>query len=188
MNAQALPYFEIIRKYIPPNSLTYAYYLPHVAAVTAKALRIAYRLGLDATQRRFIEEAAMLHDIGIVRVHAPDMGCTGELPYITHILEGRRILEAEGLPRHALVAERHVGVGLTQEEIVSQGLPLPAADIFPESLEETLISWADLFFSKSLGELWRERSVAEARQHVARWGERPLALFDVWRARFEEAT
>ena len=53
-------------------------------------------------------------------------------------------------------------------------------------LEETLISWADLFFSKSPGELWRERSVAEARQHVARWGERPLALFDVWRARFEE--
>ncbi|HPD42609.1 MAG TPA: phosphohydrolase, partial [Anaerolineae bacterium] len=71
MNAQAIPYFEIIHKYIPPNSLTYAYYLPHVAAVTAKALRIAYRLGLDATQRRFIEEAAMLHDIGIVRVHAP---------------------------------------------------------------------------------------------------------------------
>ncbi len=185
MLAQIVPYFEIIHKYIAPDSLTYAYYLPHVAAVTAKALRIAHRLGLDPAQCRFIEEAAMLHDIGVVRVHAPYMGCMGDLPYVAHIVEGRRILEAEGLPRHALVAERHVGLGLTKEEILSQGLPLPAADIFPESLEEEIISWADLFFSKSKGELWRERSVAEARRHVARWGARSAAAFEVWRARFE---
>lgn len=185
MIASPVPYFEIIHKYIAPNSLTYAYYLPHVAAVTAKALRIAYRLGLDAAQRRFIEEASMLHDIGVICVNAPYMGCTGDLPYIAHITEGRRILEQEGLPLHARVAESHVGLGLTKDEILSQGLPLPPVDILPESLEEQVISWADLFFSKSRGELWRERSVAEARQHVARWGERPLRVFDAWRARFE---
>lgn len=180
-----IPYFELLHKVIPPNSLTYAYYLPHVAAVTAKALRIAYRLGLDAAQCRFIEEAAMLHDIGVIRVYAPYMGCTGTLPYVAHITEGRRLLEAEGLPRHALVAERHIGLGLTQGEILSQGLPLPAVDIMPQTLEEEIISWADLFFSKSKGELWRERSLAETRRRVARWGERSVAVFDAWRARFE---
>lgn len=187
MKLQTVPYFEIIHKYIPPDSLTYAFYLPHVAAVTAKALRIAYRLKLENEQCRFIEEAAMLHDIGIVAVHDPYLGCNGALPYVAHVIEGRRILEAEGLPLHALVAERHIGLGLTQQEIHEQGLPLPVIDIFAESLEEQIISWADLFFSKSKGHLWRERSIKEARRHVARWGERPVAVFDAWRKRFEKA-
>lgn len=187
MSEDQIPYFAVIHKYIPPDSLTYAYYLPHVAAVTAKALRIAQHLGLDAAQCRFIEEAAMLHDLGVIRVRAEYMGCTGALPYIAHVIEGRRLLEAEGLPRHARVAERHVGVGLTREEILNQGLPLPARDILPQTLEEEIISWADLFFSKSKGQLWRERSLEEARRHAARWGERSVATFDAWRARFEIA-
>lgn len=185
-STSSIPYFAIIHKYIPPDSLTYTYYLPHVAAVTAKALRIAYRLGLDTAQCRFIEEAAMLHDIGIVQVRAEDLGCHGTLPYVAHTYAGRQLLEAEGLPRHALVAERHIGVGLTQAEIVQQGLPLPARDMLPQTLEEEIISWADLFFSKSKGHLWRERSLEEARQHVARWGERSLAIFDAWRVRFAD--
>ena len=177
-------YFRIIHRYIPPDSPTYAVYLPHVAAVTAKALRLAHRMGLDEAQLRFIEEAAMLHDIGIVRVHAPQLGCTGDLPYLAHLLEGRRILEAEGLTAHALVAERHVSVGILRDEVLAQGLPLPPRDFVPQTLEERLISWADLFFSKKPGELWRELSLAEARQRVGKYGPRQQRTFDAWRAEF----
>lgn len=178
-------YFAIIHRYIPPNSRAYAFYVPHVTLVTAKALRLGRALGLSAERLRFVEEAGMLHDIGIVRVHEPEIGCTGDLPYICHGVEGRRILEAEGLPRHALVAERHIGTGLTAEEIERAGLPLPRRDMRPLTLEEELISYADLFFSKVPERLWYEKSVAEVRAEVARFGPRALAVFEAWRARFE---
>lgn len=177
-------YFAIIHKYIEPTSLTYRYYLPHVSLVTAKALKIGHRLGLPAEQLRFIEEAAMLHDIGIVKVDEKILGCAGSLPYVCHLTEGRAILEAEGLPKHALVAERHVGVGLTQAEIRAQQLPLPARDLLPETVEEKIISWADLFYGKSTGRLWLEKPVDEVRKKIARYGERHLQVFDEWRAAF----
>ena len=177
-------YFAVIHKYLTPDSFAYASYLPHVAAVTFKALRVARRLGLSVEQLRFIEEAAMLHDIGVVKVAAEWMGCTGKLPYLSHLVEGQRILEAEGLPRHARVAARHVGLGITKKEIVTLGLPLPPRDIFPETIEEQVISWADLFFSKVQGELWREKTPDEVRQHVAKYGERATRTFDEWLMRF----
>ena len=36
-----------------------------------------------------------------------------------------KMLDSEGLPQHALVCERHIGVGLTMEDIRLQKLPLP---------------------------------------------------------------
>jgi uncharacterized protein len=184
---EGIDYFALIHKYIAPNSELYAIYLPHVAAVTFKSLRIARGLGLREGRLRFIEEAAMLHDIGIARVSDEWLPPTGaDLPYIAHIGEGRRILEAEGLPGHAGVAARHVGVGITAEEIDEQGLPLPSRDIFPQTLEEEIISWADLFFSKVPGQYWREKSVDEVRARVARYGERALRTFEEKLSRFEE--
>src|SRR5437762_10894206 len=119
-------YFRIIHKYINPRSFTYRIYIVHVSLVTSKALKIAKHLKLDGDRRRFIEEAAMLHDIGIIHVKAKEIGCRGKLPYICHISEGRKILEAEGLPLHAKIAENHIGVGgLTLEEIINEKLPLP---------------------------------------------------------------
>lgn len=177
-------YFQLIHKYIPPDSLTYAIYLPHVAAVTAKAIRIGCRLGLSKTSLRFIEEAAMLHDIGIVRVNAPIIGCGGQLPYLAHLVEGRKILEAEGYPQHAHIAECHVGVGIMKEEILQKHLPLPPRDFVPQTLEEQVISWADLFFGKHPGKLWREKKIAKVRCKIASFGERHLRVFDAWNAEF----
>lgn len=178
-------YFKIIHKYITPTSLAYRFYIPHVAMVTHKALQIARRLNLSEAQRRFIEEAAMLHDIGIIKVQATEIGCTGDLPYICHLTTGREILEQEGLPRHALVAERHAGVGINRQEIIERGLPLPPRDMLPESLEEKIISWADLFYNKISGEVWVEQPVATVRQRLAEFGQDKLDTFDAWRALFE---
>lgn len=173
-------YFAIIHRHVPPASLTYRFYLPHVASVTAMAIRVGRRLQLIPSQLRFIEEAAMLHDIGIVNVDAPHLGCHGDLPYIAHLEEGRRILEAEGLPRHAQVAANHIGLGITQDEIAAKDLPLPSRDIFPDTIEAQIISWADLFFSKLPDMQWQQRTVDDVRARVARYGPRQTQTFDVW--------
>ncbi len=179
-------YFAVIHKYIPPDSLAYRSYLPHVSAVTYRALEVARRLGLSAEQRHFIEEAAMLHDLGVICVDHPELGFYGQEPYVRHMIEGRRILEEEGLPRHAEIAGNHVGLGITVEEIREQGLPLPPEDLLPESLEAQVISWADLFFTKVPGRLWTPRTPEEVREHVQEYGERAVRTFELWRARFGE--
>ena len=177
-------YFHIIHKYIPPDSPTYPIYVTHCHMVAKQALDIAERLALSDESKRFIEEAAMLHDIGIIRTDTPSLYCTGDLPYVCHVVEGRKILEAEGLPRHARVAERHIGAGLTKEDIARQELPLPAKDIAPESIEEEIISFADFFYSKSAGKLWRAKPLEKIRDNVAKHGERGLATLDDWIERF----
>lgn len=178
-------YFKIIHRYIPPDSSVYRVYIPHVTLVTAKALKIAERLGVSLEQQRFIEEAAMLHDIGIIRVKGYNLSSDGDLPYICHAPIGREILEREGLPKHALVAERHIGVGISKQEIIAQQFPLPHRDMLPESIEEKIICWADLFFGKKPEKLWIESSLAEVKKKVARYGERQEQVFREWVALFE---
>jgi len=181
-----IDYFAVIHKYISPASNLYRVYIPHASLVTAKALSIATRLKLSTEQLRFIEEASMLHDIGVVDVE-PYAEASKARPYLCHATIGRAILEREGLARHALVAERHVGVGISREEILERQLPLPPRDMLAESLEERIICWADLFFSKSTHMLWNEKSVDEVRKSVARYGERQLDVFSRWLEEFDSA-
>ncbi len=101
---------------------------------------------------------------------------TGTLPYICHGVEGRKILDAEGLPRHALVCERHTGSGLSVEDIERQNLPLPRRDMLPLSLEEKLICYADKFFSKS-GDIREEKSLDRVLRSMERHGADTLARF-----------
>jgi uncharacterized protein len=149
----------------------------HSRLVADKALRCARKRGLDSRlDLVFVEEAAMLHDIGIFRCDAPGILCHGELPYICHGTEGRAILDCEGLPRHALVCERHTGAGLTVDDIVSQNLPLPLRDMTPRSAEERLICYADKFYSKS-GDPTEEKPLEKVIASMARHGEDTLARF-----------
>lgn len=175
-----IDYFKIIHKYIKPESELYPIYIIHVVQVTAKALKIARQLGLSDESLQFIEEAAMLHDIGIVKTSAPDLKCFGKLPYICHGSEGRLILETENLPRHALVCDRHTGVGLSIDEIKLRNLPIPERDMRPETIEEEIICWSDLFFRKKPGLLWYELTVEEARANLAKFGEKQTKTFDLW--------
>ncbi len=176
-------YWSIIDRYIK-NSWTKNIYVAHVSLVTAKALKIAKSMELSPSQLQFIEEAAMLHDIGIVEVDDAELGCEGALPYICHGTEGRNILEDEGLPRHALVCERHTGVGISRQQIESEGLPLPTRDMLAESIEEKIISWADLFYSKDPSRLLIEKSMEEAYKSIARFGEEKVAVFNQWKDMF----
>lgn len=179
-------YFRLINKYISPYSPAYNIYVVHVTMVTSKALTIAKKLRLHADQLRFIEEACMLHDIGIVHVKAKDIFCNGEMPYIYHIIEGRKILESEGLPLHARIAENHIGVGgLTKEEIIRNKIPLPHRDMLCETIEEKIISYADLWFSKNPRRIFYEKSLKQVREKVKGYGKRQEKLFKEWYEVFE---
>lgn len=168
-------YDRIIEKYYG-NSLRLREILEvHSRMVADKALRCADMRGI-AIDRAFVESAAMLHDIGIFRCDAPGILCTGTLPYICHGIEGRAILEAEGLPRHALVCERHTGAGLTVDDIERQHLPLPLRDMTPRSTEEKLICYADKFYSKS-GDLRAEKQLDKVIKSMERHGGDSLRRF-----------
>lgn len=176
---------EIIRKHYSGNPEAMRFLLEHSRMVADKALEVARRVAHLKPDLRFIEEAAMLHDIGIIGTRAPMFGCGGDAPYIRHGVIGREMLEAEGLPRHALVCERHVGVGLTVEDIRKNGLPLPPREMSPVSVEEQIVCFADKFFSKNEEPL-REKPIETVRAQIARYGEDKLAVFDQWAELFGE--
>lgn len=152
--------------------------LTHSMAVANKAISIAQKHPEMQVDEAFIREAALLHDIGIVRVNAPAIECYGAEPYIRHGILGAEILRSEGLERHALVCERHTGTGLTLQQIVAQGLPLPHCDMQPVSMEEQIICFADKFFSKT--RLESEKTVEQARRSLEKFGLDGLEKFDAW--------
>lgn len=166
---------EIIRKYYKPGSQLYETLVIHSEKVRDKALECINRRSLEV-DKDFVASAAMLHDIGIFRCDAPDIYCTGSLPYICHGVEGRNILESEGLPLHALVCERHTGSGLTVEDIIRQNLPLPHHNMTPQTLEEKLICYADKFYSKS-GDIRAEKSLDRVLRSMERHGADTLSRF-----------
>ncbi|HEX9078407.1 MAG TPA: HD domain-containing protein [Desulfuromonadaceae bacterium] len=159
----------------------------HGRMVADLSLAVGNRLGLAATELRFIGEAAMLHDIGICRVAAAGIGLHGVHPYIMHGILGREILEGEGLPQHALVCERHIGVGLTVSDIVGQRLPLPLRDMAPRTLAEEIVCFADLFYSKKPGRLEQRKPLEKVRAKLAAFGVAKVQIFDSWLERFGAA-
>lgn len=167
---------DIIKKYYDPQSQLYNILVDHSQDVTNLALDFAAArpdLNLDVD---FIREAAMLHDIGIFKCDAAGICCEGTEPYICHGFLGADIMRAEGYERHALVCERHTGLGLSLQYIIDNNLPLPHRDMQPVSLEEQVICFADKFFSKS--HLGRKRSVEDTRSKLTKFGD--VSRFDLW--------
>jgi len=172
----------LIQKYYDAQSELYPILLVHSILVTAKALHLA-RNYLDnhpkaSVDLAFIEEAAMVHDIGIFRCNAPEIFCTGTEPYIRHGIIGREIIEQEGYPRHAVVCERHTGVGITRDEVIQQELSLPKRDFMPISIEEKIICLADKFYSKKPKRLYKEKSISKIRKSLKKRGAHIARRFD----------
>ena len=162
--------------------------LLHSRQVADRALLICDRhpeFGLD---RDFVESAAMLHDIGIVRCDAPGIHCHGSEPYIRHGLLGAEMLIAlqgphSDLHAFARVCERHTGAGITKADIVQQGLPMPLRDFTPETLAEKVICYADKFYSKSRPD--HEKTIEEAICSLTKFGDAGVARFKEWVELFE---
>ncbi|NDV54855.1 HDIG domain-containing protein [Parabacteroides sp. 52] len=170
--------YQLIEKYYPVGSESYKILVAHSRSVADKALSIARLHPEMALDKTFIEEAALLHDIGVFLCHAPSIGCRGEAEYICHGYLGADLMRKEGFPRHALVCERHTGTGISLQMIREQKLPLPLRNFLPETLEEQLICFADKFFSKT--KLEKEKSVDKIKQGLSRYGKETTERFDDW--------
>jgi len=173
---------KLLQKYIDPDTGLYHIVYTHSRSVADKVLSIVAGHSEWSLDLAFLEEAALLHDIGVFLTKADEIQCFGAYPYICHGYLGREILEKEGFPRHGLVCERHTGTGLTLSEILNRNLPLPHRDLSPVSLEEQLICFADKFFSKT--SLNQEFTPSEVRSKLEKYGHEGLKRFDVWCGRF----
>ena len=164
-----MDYISIINRYYPNDDSLRQLLLKHSRQVADRCLQIARKHKELPVDIQFLEEAAMLHDIGIFKCDAPSIYCKGTEPYIKHGPIGGDLLRAEGFPRHARVAERHTGTGLPGYE--------------PETLEEQIVCYADKFYSKSSP--YRVRTVAEAAQSLEKFGAAGVRKFLDWATRFE---
>ena len=183
LQVMTMDYLAIINKYYPADDALRQLLLKHSRQVADRCLAIVAKHQELSVDAQFLEEAAMLHDIGIFRCQAPSICCNGTEPYIKHGVLGADLLRREGFPRHARVAERHTGTGLTREQIERQQLPLPLEDFTPETLEEQIVCYADKFYSKSSPD--RVRSVLEAAQSLEKFGAEGVNKFLEWAKKFE---
>ena len=180
---------ELINKYYNDHAQARSILIAHSHQVATFAVAVAeHVMQSEPVDKDFVEQAAMLHDIGMLYTDTPKLGCHGDQPYISHGIIGAELLCKEGLTRHALVCERHIGVGLSIEDIKVQGLPLPLRDMRPQTLEEKIVAYADLFFSKTDLSFSKtregKRSVEKVREALARHGQYKVAIFDKWHKRF----
>jgi uncharacterized protein len=176
---------EIIAEFYEPGSKLYQTLVWHGEQVANKAIDVAKRVPHLKPNLDFIIEAAMLHDIGIFETNTPELGCFGVHPYVCHGYLGRKILEKKGLLQHALVCERHVGIGITIEEIKLHNLPLPQRDMIPISIEEQIICFADKFFSKNGETEGREKTVGDILNSLQKYGSEKVMCFQKWMQLFE---
>lgn len=176
-----MDYIKLLRKYFPDEDKFQIIY-QHSLQVKDKALELAKNVPELNLDLKFIEEAAMLHDIGVSVTKNEDIGGSGTESYIKHGVAGREILEKEGFPKHALVCERHIGTGLTVKDIQDQKLDVPSRDMSPQSNEEIVISFADNFFSKTVqGEI----SLEKIKQKLVGFGTHKPLIIDSWTKKFK---
>ena len=172
----------LLKMFYPVDSLSYRILLEHSRLVMEEAVAVVKNHPELMADMQFVREAAMLHDIGIFKTDAPDLGCFGSLPYICHGYLGADLLRGVGLPRHALVCERHTGTGLALQEIIARNLPVPHREMVPVSIEEQIICYADKFYSKSNPGV--RKSPERVRKGLQKWGERSVKQFDSWHELF----
>lgn len=173
-----MDYIAIIDKYYSDNKPLRDILMIHSKAVMEKALEIVDKHPELGADRKFVEEAAMLHDIGIFLCDAPGIKCYGREPYLCHGRLGAELLKREGFPRHARVCERHTGAGITKEQIIEAALPLPLQDFLPETIEEKIICYADKFYSKSNLDI--TKTIEQAERSIAKFGQEGLVRFKEW--------
>jgi len=178
-----MDYQAIIDKYYPSENELRRILLIHSRQVADRCLLIAKNHPELKLDKEFLEEAAMLHDIGIFRCDAPGIQCFGTEPYICHGIIGAQILRERGYERHARVCERHTGTGLSAKDIEQQQLPLPHQNFMPETLEEQVVCYADKFYSKT--KLDVERTVVETMRSLEKFGGDGIRRFQRWVEMFE---
>ena len=173
---------DILAEYYKPGSKAFEILVAHGEQVARRAIKAAEQAPHLKPDLNFIENAAMLHDIGVLHTNSPGLGCNGKHPYICHGILGRDLLEKLEFSEYGLVCERHIGVGISADDVRQFNLPLPARDMLPISIEEKLICYADSFFSKSgnNGNKAKEKTVKQILCSLNRYGSDKVQRFQSW--------
>ena len=170
---------DILAEYYKPGSKAFDILVAHGEQVARKALGAVEKVSDLKPDLDFIENAAMLHDIGILETDIPAFGCRGRHPYICHGILGRSMMDNIGLPELGLICERHLGVGISPEDVHQFNLPLPTRDMRPISIEEQIICYADKFFSKKDNSS-KEKTVKQILRGLKRCGTDKVQRFQSW--------
>ncbi|MBZ9570759.1 TIGR00295 family protein [Methanobrevibacter sp. TMH8] len=102
--------------------------IEHSIAVCQKAIEISKNFDVD---KKLIEEAALLHDIGRSKTNS-----------INHGIIGANLAIEHGFPKKvANIIEKHIGSGISKEEAMRMGLP--EKNYIPMTIEEKIVSHAD---------------------------------------------
>lgn len=140
-----------------PNRRAFQGVLAHSLAVSMLASEMAAHIAEKAGKSidmRLLVSGAILHDIG--RYQYPP----GRKNSILHGWAGGRILRQENMNHHAIIAERHIGAGISDKE--AKKLGMPAGEYMPVSIEEKIIAHADnlVFYTRrgSISEVIRRFS------------------------------
>lgn len=161
-----------------PSDAAFALVFTHceIVAAIAEQLLARHGRGVDAD---LVRAGCLLHDIGVYRLY-DSAGRIDGASYVTHGVLGHRLLAEEGLPETLCrFCSCHTGVGLTQEDVLAQGLPIPPADYVPVTPEEWMVMYADKFHSKSTPPRFVSPDTFETR--IARFGPEKVTVFQALR-------
>jgi len=160
----------LLKKYSKGDEKVFKLVLNHSKAVQKVALDLSKNIpGIDLN---LIKIGSLLHDIG-------RFGCPPRTELsIRHGIRGAEILRKEGYKELARIAERHLGAGISKEDIEEQNLNLPKRDFMPLTKEEKIIACADNFvFGKRIGTI--EEVVRRFSKEVSpKIGKRAKDLYD----------
>lgn len=205
---------KIITKFYPSDDNLRRLLLHHSRQVADRALSIAERhpeLGADPI---FLENAAMLHDVGIFLTDAPGIYCTGSEPYLLHGRLGAELMRRESEkvllqtrdalvqfdPTDELYDLKRLSTVSTFERIASvcerhTGTGLTAENIreqhlpLPECdfLPQTLEEQIICYADKfySKSHPERERTVEQTAQSLEKFGHEGVEKFLRWAEMFE---
>lgn len=162
-----------------PEALDAVFGHCRIVSEIARQLHASSGTGADPG---LVRAGALLHDVGVYRLYDA-AGQLDQAGYIRHGLLGYELLRGEGLPEAVCrFALRHTGVGITREDVLRQGLPLPPADYVAETPEETLVMYADKFHTKAAPPAFLTAAAYAA--YVRRFGADKVAAFAALRAVF----
>lgn len=122
----------LLKKYSKDNH-SFKKVLAHSKAVQKCALELSE--DIPNIDKDYISIGSILHDIGRFDTFPkyPEK----------HGIVGAEILRKEKLPEFATIAERHLGAGISKQDIIEQGIDLPLKDYIPITKEEKIITHAD---------------------------------------------
>ncbi|MGV9692838.1 HD domain-containing protein [Streptomyces sp. NPDC003444] len=161
-----------------PHEEAFELVFTHCEIVWRIAERLLPRSG-ENLDPELVRAGCLLHDIGVYRLYDAEGRLDGR-NYIRHGILGHELLAAEGLPETVCrFCSCHTGVGLTKEDVLAQGLPLPPADYVAVTPEERIVMYADKFHSKSTPP--RFLSPETYAVSVSRFGQDKVAAFGALR-------